>query len=113
MGISQDVIIIQSSHVSGPMTCRIFNPVIIFPKRFTENLSDRELVAIAAHELSHIQRKDMLVLLFVACIWSVLFFQPLLWIAGKEISYLAEHFCDRSALTISGNPVFYADCCSA
>jgi hypothetical protein len=39
----------------------------------------------------------------------VFFFQPLVWYAARQVSYLAEVACDSAALEHEGNPTVYAE----
>jgi len=60
------------------------------------------------HELSHVKRNDAFITMLVSLIRAVFFFHPLIWIAVRQISYLAELACDNAVLEVNGKPETYA-----
>ena len=107
--LKKEFIIIESKIVPGPVTCRIFKPVILLPKGLIKNLSDIEIQSIAIHEISHIKRNDIFVFTIISGLRTLLFFQPLFWIAAREISYLAELSCDSNVVEITDQSIPYAE----
>jgi beta-lactamase regulating signal transducer with metallopeptidase domain len=108
MAISKDILIIENKHLPAPMTCRIFNPVVVLPSGFTDRVSTAELRAVAIHEFSHIKHKDLFILSIVSVVRAVFFFHPLLWFAAHEISFLVESSCDNEVLNLTGDRLSYA-----
>ncbi|MFC1651104.1 M56 family metallopeptidase [Candidatus Latescibacterota bacterium] len=108
IGLSKDFKIIVNKHVSAPMTTRIHRPIVILPEGFAENLSVCELQAVAIHELSHIKRNDVLIFSVIYFLRAVFFFFPLVWVAARQISYLAEIACDNMVVVHTGEKVSYA-----
>jgi beta-lactamase regulating signal transducer with metallopeptidase domain len=108
LGLAKKFRIIETGSVSAPMTTGIFHPVVILPEGFTENLTDHELEAVAFHELSHIKRNDVLIFSVIYPLRAVFFFFPLVWVAARRISYLAEVACDRMVIIHTGEKIVYA-----
>lgn len=104
-----EIPIMEHPKVPAPLTFGIRHPVIMFPKGFAETLSDPELRTVAFHELTHVKRHDTLILTLAAFIRAVFFFQPLVWVAVRKISFYAELACDRSALKDGADPGLYAE----
>jgi len=109
LGIKREFIVIESAHAPTPFTCRTIRPVIILPSGFAENLTEKELFSVALHELSHIKRNDVAVLSMLSFIKALFFFHPLVWMAIRQISYLAELSCDSLVLEHTKESVSYAD----
>ena len=63
----------------------------------------------ALHELAHIKRRDTLAFNGVVFLRALFFFQPLVWYAARQVSWLAEVACDSAALDHEGNPASYAN----
>ena len=108
IGMDRDFLIVESDDTSAPMTAGTSHPVILIPYGLIETLSDDELHAIALHELSHVKRNDPLILTVVSVVRAILFFHPLIWIASRKISLLAEHACDDAVINNTKKPLFYA-----
>jgi beta-lactamase regulating signal transducer with metallopeptidase domain len=100
--------LIESGCVHTPITLGALTPVVLLPEGLAQGLSDAELRAIAIHELAHVKRHDPLVLGLASLVRAVLFFHPLVWLACRQVSNLAEASCDDAVLDATGEPVSYA-----
>lgn len=67
---------------------------ICLPRRVAEELPERELAAILAHELAHIRRGDLFWLRLCAGFECVLFVQPLNRFARRRLFEAVELLCD-------------------
>jgi beta-lactamase regulating signal transducer with metallopeptidase domain len=67
---------------------------ICLPRRVAEELPERELAAILAHEVAHVRRGDLLWLRGCALLECVLFAQPLNRVARQRLLQDAELLCD-------------------
>lgn len=108
LGIRREYPVIEHQTIPAPVTCRVFHPVIILPSGFSTELIAIELHAVALHELMHVKRRDTFVFTVVSFIRAVFFFQPLVWVACRRISYLAELACDSAVLDSQKDPAAYA-----
>ncbi len=76
-------------------TIQVFVPFVLIEKMDTENLR-----LVLAHELAHVQRKDYLVR-WVECLTAILFWwNPVVWLAQKNLRAYEEICCDAQILTI-------------
>jgi beta-lactamase regulating signal transducer with metallopeptidase domain len=81
-----------------PAVQGVLRPHISLPIGLDRLLSQQELDAVLMHELAHARRRDNLISLlyeFAAC---VLWFHPLLWLAGARMSLYRELSCDESVI---------------
>jgi len=83
---------------STPAVQGVLRPRISLPGGLDRLLSQQELDAVLMHELAHARRRDNLISLlyeFAAC---VLWFHPLVWLAGARMSLYRELSCDESVI---------------
>ncbi|MHB9000216.1 MAG: M56 family metallopeptidase, partial [Thermoanaerobaculia bacterium] len=93
-----DVARIETLHV--PCVSGTLRPCIYLPTGTVDRLSDEELETIFAHELAHIRRGDNRVAAAVDLARAVLWFQPVAWIAARQLEIERERACDEAALEI-------------
>jgi beta-lactamase regulating signal transducer with metallopeptidase domain len=67
---------------------------ICLPRRVAEDLPERELAAILAHEVAHVRRGDLLWLRGCGLLEAILFVQPLNRLARRRLFEAAEMLCD-------------------
>jgi beta-lactamase regulating signal transducer with metallopeptidase domain len=61
-------------------------------------LSEHELSAVLIHELTHARRHDNLIRLIHEVSLCMLWFHPLVWIAGSRLGLYRELSCDESVI---------------
>ena len=98
----------ETDAVETAITIGTLRPSVLLPAGFAQGLSEVELRAVAVHEMSHLRRRDPLVLTLASLARAVLFFHPLVWLACRQISHLAEAACDDAVLEVTGEPITYA-----
>ena len=87
--------LIRSTHAVTPMLIGFLRPVIVLPDR---EYSSKQLYGIFLHELTHMRRLDVAVkwLSLFAC--AVHWFNPLVWVARREINRTCELACDEAVI---------------
>ena len=95
--------------LESPVSFGIRNPIILFPSKYYEQLSESELHTTLLHELSHIKNHDPLRILLIKVIESLFFFQPLVWLASSRMYYLSELVADDSVLEAGVGAGCYAN----
>jgi beta-lactamase regulating signal transducer with metallopeptidase domain len=98
LGLSSLPRLAESEFISVPVTLGALRPMILLPVEWRE-WDDAKLDAIAAHEMSHVARRDTftqrLSLLYSAIFW----FSPLAWWLAGHLADLAEQASDEAALS--------------
>jgi len=94
--------------LDSPVSFGVRKPIILFPSRYYNQLTDTELTAALLHELGHIKHRDPLRVLLTKLIESLFFFQPLVWLASGRLHYLSELVADDSVLESGLRPSSYA-----
>lgn len=105
--IRRPVSLLLSGDVASPMTWGVFRPHLILPTA-SMAWSDALRASVAAHELSHIARRDYGVQLmaFLAC--AVYWFHPGVWMAARKLRQEAERACDDQVLGLGTDGEEYA-----
>ena len=108
LGITRAIRYCESLHLDAPAVVGWFRPVVLLPLSALTGLTDLQLRAVIAHELSHIRRLDAFFNLFQVAAETLLFYHPAVWWLSKRIRAERENCCDDVALTVCGNPAEYA-----
>ena len=82
----------------GPAVDGVLYPHISLPKGIARILSTEELVAVLMHEVTHAKRRDNLIRLVYEIGLCLLWFHPLVWLAGSRLSLYRELSCDESVI---------------
>ncbi len=82
----------------APAVDGVLHPHISLPYGIDLLLSEHELKAVLIHELTHARRRDNLIRLIHEVSLCVLWFHPLVWIAGSRLALYRELSCDESVI---------------
>lgn len=82
----------------GPKVAGILRPRISLPEGIDRFLSEPEINAVLIHELTHARRRDNLTRLIYEAGLCVLWFHPLVWLAGSRLALYRELSCDETAI---------------
>lgn len=102
------VSVLLSARCRMPMACGILRRRVILPEE-AENWSQQRTQAVLDHELAHVRRGD--------CLWQTLgqltralyWFNPLAWMAYRQLLCEAERACDDAVLTQGSRASSYAE----
>ncbi len=108
LGIVRKISLSISNEALIPFTIGFIKPIILFPVAMINSLSQAEVEAILLHELAHIKRNDYLFNIIQRIMEMILFFNPAIWLIGKEIRREREFCCDDLVIANTANPVIYA-----
>ena len=98
--ISRRIEVLLHESTSGPMTCGIFHPAVVFPVE-AENWNNGDLNRAVAHELEHVRRVDWLTHCLARIVCAAYWFHPFVWIAWRQLTLEAERACDDAVLAHS------------
>ncbi len=93
MGISNNIALYICPAVSSPMLLGLFRPAVYLPD---EALTTDELTLVLRHELTHYQRRDLLVKCALLLCRSVHWFNPVLLPLSRWLCYCQEASCDSN-----------------
>jgi WD40 repeat protein/beta-lactamase regulating signal transducer with metallopeptidase domain len=124
-GVRSEVRWAVSARVTSPAVGGLIRPTVVMPPDFDEGLSPKQLNWVLLHELAHIRRGDLWVVMIQRLVGAFFFFHPAAHIANWVIDQLREYACDDAALaaaqasrrdcgegflTIVGRSVDHASC---
>jgi TonB family protein len=98
MGIRRGVRVRLSERVSMPTTWGLLRPAILLPAT-ARQWSPARLRIVLRHELGHIRRGDWFTQLLAHITCAVYWFNPLAWIAARQLRKERELACDDGVLT--------------
>jgi beta-lactamase regulating signal transducer with metallopeptidase domain len=106
-GLRRRVLLLQSDHPTLLVTWGLWRPKVILPAEARMWPEERVRIVLA-HELAHIRRGDWLVQLTAELLRAIYWFNPLLWIACRQLRRESEHACDDAVLALGVEGTEYA-----
>ncbi|HEU4457242.1 MAG TPA: HEAT repeat domain-containing protein, partial [Longimicrobium sp.] len=100
--------LVRTDWTEMPMTFGIVRPVVLLPMDADEWPAERREVVLT-HELAHIARADVLVHALGQIVCALYWFNPLAWIAMKNLRAEAERCCDDWVLRAGTRASTYAE----
>lgn len=101
-------ILCSSSRVE-PGVFGIFHPVLLLPAGIANRLSESQMQAIVAHEISHVQRRDNLTFAIHMVVETIFWFHPLVWLIRARLIEERERACDEAVLQSGNEAEVYAE----
>lgn len=99
-----------STMIAVPIAAGVFNPIVILPHDLPAAVDAVDLESIVAHEHAHIRRHDILGNLFQRLLECLLFFNPWVYVIGRQLVKEREAACDDWAVAAASDPDRYAAC---
>jgi beta-lactamase regulating signal transducer with metallopeptidase domain len=90
---------VVTASVSPLLWVRRSGPLIVVPRRLSDELTDEQLGCVVAHEIAHYLRRDHWTNLLSLLVAAVCWWNPVVWWARRELRIAQEACCD--ALVIS------------
>jgi HEAT repeat protein len=108
-GVRRAIDLRVSRDERGPLTVGIFHSTVLLPPSAVDWSADQRRLVLL-HELAHIVRHDCRsqAVAHVAC--AVHWFNPLVWLAARELRRERERACDEIVLRHGTKPSDYAAC---
>jgi beta-lactamase regulating signal transducer with metallopeptidase domain len=95
--------IVVTEKVICPAVFGVFKPVLLMPKRYLSKLTRKNAEHMLLHELAHIKRGDPVVHSLYLLLQIAYWFNPLLWLARRQLIHLRELCCDATVARILKN----------
>ena len=108
MSIVRPVRFVESRSSCMPMTWGVFEPTVLLPESSHEWETDR-INAVLLHELAHVKRWDYVTQLVARLACAVYWFNPIVWLAARELRVERERACDDAVLSSGSKASAYAN----
>ena len=105
--IARPVTLLRSERACVPMTWGVVYPTVLLPADADEWPSDRRAIVLL-HELAHVKRLDSFTQIVAQIAVAVFWFNPLVWLAARQMRIEREHACDDFVLAGGARPTDYA-----
>jgi TonB family protein len=106
-GLRYPVALLHSDQPALLVTWGFTSPSILLPAG-AEHWSDERARIVLRHELEHIRRGDWVVQMLGELLRAVYWFNPLIWVACRQLRRESEHACDDAVLGGGVRPADYA-----
>lgn len=101
-------VLLTRSEQPVAFTCGILRPIIVLSTWMVEQLDQRELEAVLAHEMEHVARRDYLVVWLALVLRDAFFYIPTCHIAYRQLQREKELACDDLAVEVTHRPLALA-----
>ncbi len=98
LGLSRTPELRLMNQSTSPFLMGVFQPCIVISKSIAESTSSDELRTVFLHELMHWKQRDTWIGWWQVLVQCLLWFHPLVWFAGRQISHEREMVCDTAVL---------------
>lgn len=98
-GVRRKVSLVMSDRCGSIFTTGIIHPNIFIPVSLLRNAGPRDIEIVIAHEMAHIKRLDDALIVVLAVIRCLYFFNPVVWYCIRQIQDCREKACDRDVLS--------------
>ncbi|NND71291.1 MAG: hypothetical protein HKN43_06910, partial [Rhodothermales bacterium] len=107
LGIDRPVRIRTSALANVPMIIGCRRPILVLPEEF-ESWSEERRRIVLLHELAHVKRHDCFSQNIVEIVCAAYWFNPMVWLASRQIRVEREIACDDMVLMAGTKPSTYA-----
>jgi WD40 repeat protein/beta-lactamase regulating signal transducer with metallopeptidase domain len=83
----------------SPAVGGLLRPSVVIPPDLCEGLAPKQLTWVLLHELAHVRRRDLWVVIGQRMAQAVFFFHPAVYLVNWIIDELREYACDDAALS--------------
>ena len=96
LGIKAGIEVSMQGWLNSPALCASFRPKLLIPQSMLDKMDRQQLEFGIRHELTHYRRRDHLTHLLLAFLRCVYWFNPVVWLASRQIKTDMETACDVS-----------------
>ena len=108
LGLRQEIVVYCSNLLPAPITCGLLRPRIVVPVGIEWDLSPEQLRAVIKHEMAHLARRDLWIGLLQQVAQVIHWWNPLVYLANRQVADLREQICDDIAIRELPQPTAYA-----
>lgn len=99
-----------SDLIPAPCAAGFARPLVLLPRSFVEYARGDELIAVVAHELAHLRRRDDFVQLAQRIGTSIFCINPVMGLISRRVDFYREAACDDEVVDSKASALRYAEC---
>ena len=103
-GVAATVRLVESDQAPVPAVWGFVRPTIVLPRGIASSLTARQIEWVLLHELAHVRRRDLAMIVLQRFAAILHFFNPALAVANRIAYRLREYACDDFAISLSAGP---------
>lgn len=103
LGIRKNIQIRQSRFITAPVSFGWKKPFVVLPNQSINDLRQAELEHVVLHELTHIRHGDLITNYLFCGMQALYWFNPLVWLAFRQMRRDREAYCDWAVLNELGD----------
>ncbi len=107
IGLTRRVQMLKTPRITMPVTCGLFRSSILLPAD-ADAWPDERRQVVLVHELAHVTRWDCLTQLVAQMVCSIYWFNPLVWLATRQLRIERERACDDQVIHVGTKASEYA-----
>ncbi|MEO7714843.1 MAG: M56 family metallopeptidase [Capsulimonas sp.] len=107
-GVGRRGVELRQSTIAIPMTTGLLRPIVLLPMGAEAWPVDLRTAALR-HELAHIARRDWAWHALAGVVCALHWFNPMAWVAARQIREESERACDDAVLAAGTRPTDYAE----
>ncbi|MBN2316716.1 MAG: DUF4097 family beta strand repeat protein [Sedimentisphaerales bacterium] len=92
--------VVTTASLRSPAVFGVVHPVLLMPAGYLRRLSRRDTEYMLLHELAHIKRGDLTAHSLCMLLRLIYWFNPLLWLVGRQLRHLRELCCDATVASL-------------
>lgn len=100
MKIKRKIPVYSTAYLKSPVIAGLFRPCIYLPIELISDFNGADLRYMLLHELQHYKHKDAIAGFFMNLFRVLYWFNPMVWLALKEMCSDREIACDTSVLNL-------------
>ncbi len=101
VGLRGSVRWVVNFDLNSPAVAGLVHPAVVLPPDLSDSLTPKQLSWVLLHELAHVRRGDLWVVVGQRVLQAFFFFHPAVHLANWLIDELREYACDDAALAAS------------
>jgi beta-lactamase regulating signal transducer with metallopeptidase domain len=107
IGLTRGAPVFKTPRTAMPVTCGLIRPRILLPAD-SDSWPDERRQVVLLHELAHVKRWDCLTQLLGQLACSIYWFNPLVWLASRQLRVERELACDDQVIDVGTRASDYA-----
>ena len=99
---------LSRTQIASPVAAGYLSPAVLVPESLESRMDEEDFDQLVLHEVAHIARRDDWTMLLQRALEALLWFNPAVWIVGRQLVREREMACDEWVVATTRQPERYA-----